>query len=76
MASSSAGLHEPADELTPLAIDQHRAIVSIMEELEAVDWYNQRADRDHDARARRGARAQPRRGEGARGDDPGVVAPH
>lgn len=43
MASSSAGLHEPADDLTPLAIDQHRAIVSIMEELEAVDWYNQRA---------------------------------
>ncbi len=24
-------------------IDQHRAIVSLMEELEAVDWYNQRA---------------------------------
>jgi ferritin-like protein len=43
MASSSAGLHEPSDDLTPLAIDQHRAIVSIQEELEAVDWYNQRA---------------------------------
>jgi ferritin-like protein len=43
MASSSAGLHEPADDLTPLVINQHRAIVSIQEELEAVDWYNQRA---------------------------------
>jgi ferritin-like protein len=47
MASSSAGLHEPEDELTPLAIDQHRAIVSIMEEFEAVDWYNQRATATH-----------------------------
>jgi uncharacterized protein len=47
MASSSAGLHEPEGELTPLAIDQHRAIVSIMEEFEAVDWYNQRAIATH-----------------------------
>jgi hypothetical protein len=44
MASSSAGLHEPADQLQPTTIDQHRALVSIMEELEAVDWYHQRAD--------------------------------
>jgi uncharacterized protein len=44
MASSSAGLHEPADKLQPETIDQHRALVSIMEELEAVDWYHQRAD--------------------------------
>ena len=42
MASSSAGLHEPADKLQPGTIDQHRALVSIMEELEAVDWYHQR----------------------------------
>jgi uncharacterized protein len=48
MASSSAGLHEPADELQPDTIDQHRAIVSIMEELEAVDWYHQRADATDD----------------------------
>ena len=27
----------------PEVIDQHRAIVSLMEELEAVDWYNERA---------------------------------
>jgi ferritin-like protein len=44
MAASSAGLHEPADKLQPETIDQHRALVSIMEELEAVDWYHQRAD--------------------------------
>ena len=40
---SSESLHEDAAKLGPEAIDQHRAIVSLMEELEAVDWYNQRA---------------------------------
>jgi ferritin-like protein len=40
---SSEGLHEDAGKLGPEVIDQHRAIVSLMEELEAVDWYNQRA---------------------------------
>jgi uncharacterized protein len=40
---SSETLHEDADKLGPEVIDQHRAIVSLMEELEAVDWYNQRA---------------------------------
>ncbi len=49
MASSSAGLHEPAEKLLPDTIDQHRALVSIMEELEAVDWYHQRADATDDA---------------------------
>ena len=43
MAASSAGLHEPEDRLTDEVIDDHRAIVSIMEELEAIDWYTQRA---------------------------------
>ena len=42
MASASASLHE--DSLKPLTVDQHRALVSIQEELEAVDWYNQRAE--------------------------------
>ena len=41
---SSVGYHEPTDELSDQARDMHRAIVSLMEELEAVDWYNQRAD--------------------------------
>ena len=40
---SSETLHEDPDTLGPDIIDQHRAIVSLMEELEAVDWYNQRA---------------------------------
>src|SRR4051794_13230189 len=42
MAASSATLHENADKLGPAVIDRHRAIVSLMEELEAVDWYDQR----------------------------------
>lgn len=41
---ASTTLHEPPDQLTARTIDAHRAIVSLMEELEAVDWYNQRAD--------------------------------
>ena len=40
---SSETLHEDPAALGPEVIDQHRAIVSLMEELEAVDWYNQRA---------------------------------
>ena len=40
---SSETLHEDPETLGPDVIDQHRAIVSLMEELEAVDWYNQRA---------------------------------
>jgi uncharacterized protein len=43
MADSSATLHEDKDVLGSEMIDRHRAIVSIMEELEAVDWYDQRA---------------------------------
>ena len=40
---SSETLHEDHATLGPEVIDQHRAIVSLMEELEAIDWYNQRA---------------------------------
>jgi hypothetical protein len=46
---SSVGYHEPASELSDETRDMHRAIVSLMEELEAVDWYNQRADACKDA---------------------------
>jgi uncharacterized protein len=42
--AQSAGLHEPEDQLSPATIDRHRAIVSIQEELEAVDWYDQRVN--------------------------------
>jgi ferritin-like protein len=41
---ANEGYHEPVDELSPETRDMHRAIVSLMEELEAVDWYNQRVD--------------------------------
>lgn len=41
---SSETLHEPFDSLSNETKDLHRAIVSLMEELEAVDWYNQRVD--------------------------------
>lgn len=41
---SSVGYHEPIEELSAETRDMHRAIVSLMEELEAVDWYSQRAD--------------------------------
>jgi hypothetical protein len=40
--TESAGLHEPADVLGEAVIDRHRAIVSLQEELEAIDWYDQR----------------------------------
>ncbi|MCO5125032.1 MAG: ferritin-like domain-containing protein [Rhizobacter sp.] len=46
---SSVGYHEPIEELSDATRDMHRAIVSLMEELEAVDWYNQRADACKDA---------------------------
>lgn len=36
--------HEPVDELNDETRDMHRAISSLMEELEAVDWYNQRVN--------------------------------
>jgi len=35
--------HEPEEKLTEEAMEYHRIIKSVMEELEAVDWYNQRA---------------------------------
>ena len=44
MAGSSGSLHENEQSLKPGTIDRHRAIVSIMEELEAIDWYDQRVD--------------------------------
>jgi uncharacterized protein len=47
--AQSAGLHESADLLAPETIDRHRAIASIQEELEAVDWYDQRVDATTDA---------------------------
>lgn len=38
------GYHEPANEMSAEARDLHRAMTSLIEEIEAVDWYNQRVD--------------------------------
>ncbi|MBA2281953.1 MAG: ferritin [Actinomycetota bacterium] len=46
---SSEDLHAPRERLTPTTIARHQAIVSLMEELEAADWYRQRADDCDDA---------------------------
>lgn len=46
---SSESLHAPRDRLSRATIAHHQAIVSLMEELEATDWYRQRADDCEDA---------------------------
>ena len=48
MASSSNTLHEAPDKLSSMTQDLHRALVSLQEELEAVDWYQQRAEAAED----------------------------
>lgn len=50
---ANEGFHEAITELSDETRDMHRAITSLMEELEAVDWYNQRVDacKDDDLRA-------------------------
>ena len=42
--ANSVGFHEPLELLSPKTRDLHRALTSLMEELEAVDWYQQRVD--------------------------------
>jgi ferritin-like protein len=44
MASNSESYHEPFELLSDETRDMHRALVSVMEELEAIDWYQQRAE--------------------------------
>ena len=39
---ASEGLHEPRELLDEAAVDHHRAMTSLGEELEAIDWYDQR----------------------------------
>jgi len=50
---ANEGFHEETADLSDETRDMHRAIQSLMEELEAVDWYNQRADacKDEDLEA-------------------------
>ena len=46
---SSENYHEPLDALSGPTRELHRALSSLMEELEAVDWYQQRVDASGDA---------------------------
>ena len=46
---SSEGLHVPREKLSAKTLREHYAITSLIEELEAVDWYRQRADDCDDA---------------------------
>jgi ferritin-like protein len=50
---ASEGFHEPLELLSAETIELHRAVQSVIEELEAADWYNQRVDAttDEDLRA-------------------------
>jgi ferritin-like protein len=49
---SSESYHEPVDLLSEDTKNLHRALVSLKEELEAVDWYQQRAEACSDAELR------------------------
>ena len=42
--ANSVGYHESEDKLRPETQDNHRALTSMQEELEAADWYDQRVD--------------------------------
>lgn len=46
--ANSEGYHEPVELLQQATIERHRATVSLQEELEAVDWYDQRVDATED----------------------------
>jgi uncharacterized protein len=52
MPQGSTTFHESEERLSPATRDMHRAIVSLMEELEAVDWYQQRMDATESAELR------------------------
>ncbi|MDX1711378.1 MAG: ferritin-like domain-containing protein [Rhodovibrionaceae bacterium] len=52
MAEGSAQFHEDPKDLKQKTIERHRAVVSLMEELEAVDWYDQRVDASKDEELR------------------------
>jgi hypothetical protein len=49
---SSESYHEPIELLSEETKNRHRAIVSLKEELEAVDWYQQRAEACSDGELR------------------------
>jgi uncharacterized protein len=49
---TSETLHEDPSTLKPETVDRHRAIASLMEELEAIDWYDQRVNATTDEKLR------------------------
>jgi hypothetical protein len=50
---SSENLHAPRERLSKKALTLHHAIVSLMEELDAIDWYRQRSDDAEDDQLKR-----------------------
>jgi ferritin-like protein len=52
MSAASQEFHEVEDSLRPQTRELHRALVSLQEELEAIDWYRQRADACQDEELR------------------------
>ena len=46
---ASEGLHEASELLDETTINHHRALTSLIEELEAVDWYDQRVKATEDS---------------------------
>jgi uncharacterized protein len=52
MAEDSGMFHEPLEMLQQKTRDMHRAVVSVVEELQAIDWYGQRVDATQDAELR------------------------
>ena len=52
MPQGSTTFHEAEARLSPRTRDLHRALVSLQEELEAIDWYQQRVDATEDAELR------------------------
>jgi ferritin-like protein len=51
--ATSAEWHEKYEDMSELALNFSRAVKSVQEELEAVDWYNQRAQATKDEQLRR-----------------------
>ena len=45
---ASEGFHEPLELLNEASLDYHRAMTSLCEELEAIDWYDQRVQATSD----------------------------
>jgi ferritin-like protein len=52
MAEDSAMFHEPLEMLSQKTREMHRAVVSVVEELQAIDWYAQRVEASQDPELR------------------------